>query len=137
MTTIPNTQGTVSRPRLQGCSASGNVTRSLLGYLALAGPLYAVVSLAQALTRPGFSLARDEWSLLALGHMGWIQMANLILTGAMTVAGGIGIRRAVGRSAPAGTWAPRPSPSPGSPPVPETRRSTSASPPLSSPATHG
>src|ERR1700756_4416206 len=56
MTTIPNTQGTVSRPRLQGCSVGGNVTRSLLGYLALAGPLYAVVSLAQALTRPGFSL---------------------------------------------------------------------------------
>jgi Protein of unknown function (DUF998) len=107
MTTIPNTQGTVSRPRLQGCSASGNVTRGLLGYLALAGPFYAVVSLALALTRPGFSLARDEWSLLALRHMGWIQMANLILTGAMTVAGGIGVRRAVGPSAPAGTWAPR------------------------------
>jgi hypothetical protein len=51
MTTIPNTQGTVSRPRLQGCSASGNVTRGLLGYLALAGPFYAVVSLALALTR--------------------------------------------------------------------------------------
>jgi Protein of unknown function (DUF998) len=107
MTTIPNTQGTVSRPRLQGCSASGNVTRGLLGYLALAGPFYAVVSLALALTRPGFSLARDEWSLLALGHLGWIQMANLILTGAMTVAGGIGVRRAVGRSAPPDTWAPR------------------------------
>ena len=46
MTTIPDTPGTVSRPRLQGCSASGNVTRSLLGYLALAGPLYIAVSLA-------------------------------------------------------------------------------------------
>jgi hypothetical protein len=63
MTTIPNTQGTVSRSRLQGCSAAGNVTRSLLGYLALAGPFYVVVSLAQTLTRPGFSLTRDEWSL--------------------------------------------------------------------------
>jgi hypothetical membrane protein len=107
MTTIPSNQGTVSRPRPRGCAASGNVTRSLLGYLALAGPFYVVVSLAQALTRPGFSLTRDEWSLLALGHLGWIQMANLILTGAMTVAGGIGVRRAIGRSAPAGTWAPR------------------------------
>jgi hypothetical protein len=28
------------------CPAAGNVTRSLLGYLALAGPFYVVVSLA-------------------------------------------------------------------------------------------
>ena len=107
MTIIPSTQGTVSRPRPRGCAASGNLTRSLLGYLAFAGPFYVAVSLAQALARPGFSLARDEWSLLALGHMGWIQMANLILTGAMMVAGAIGVRRAVGQPAPVGVWAPR------------------------------
>jgi len=107
MTTIPNAQRTFSRPRPRHCPASGNITRSLLGYLALAGPFYVVVSLAQALSRPGFSLARDEWSLLALGHMGWIQMVNLILTGAMTVAGAIGVRRAIGRPAPGGVWAPR------------------------------
>ena len=107
MTTIPNARGTFSRPRAKGCPASGNITRSLLGYLALAGPFYAAASLAQALTRPGFSLTRDEWSLLALGHMGWIQMVNLILTGAMTVVGAIGVRRAMGRPAPGGVWAPR------------------------------
>jgi hypothetical protein len=107
MTTIPNARGTVSRSRLQGCSEGGNVTRSLLGYLALAGPFYVAVSLAQALARPGFSLTRDEWSLLALGPMGWIQMANLILTGAMTVAGAIGVRRCLGRAAHGGVWAPR------------------------------
>jgi hypothetical protein len=107
MTTIPNAQGTFSRRRLQGCAANGNTTRSLLGYLALAGPFYVVVSLAQALTRPGFSLTQDEWSLLALEHLGWIQMVNLILRGAMTVAGAIGVRRAVGRSAPGGVWVPR------------------------------
>jgi hypothetical protein len=107
MTTISKARGSFSRPRLQGCATSGNVTRSLLGYLALAGPFYVVVSLVQALTRPGFSLTRDEWSLLALGHIGWIQMVNLILTGAMTAAGGIGVRRAVSRSAHGGVWAPR------------------------------
>ena len=107
MTATPPAPSAVSPPRLEGGATSGNVTRSLLGYLALAGPFYVAVSLAQALTRPGFSLTRDEWSLLALGHMGWIQVINLILTGAMTVAGAIGVRRAVGRSAPAGVWAPR------------------------------
>lgn len=74
---------------------SSNVTRSMLGYLALAGPFYVLVSLAQALTRPGFSLSRHEWSLLAVGHLGWIQCANLVLTGVMTVVGGVGVWRAL------------------------------------------
>jgi Protein of unknown function (DUF998) len=39
--------------------------------------------------------------------MGWIQMVNLILTGAMTVAGAVGVRRCLGRSARGGVWAPR------------------------------
>jgi hypothetical protein len=94
-------------PRHIYCGSSANVTRSLVGYLAIAGPFYAVVSLVQALTRDGFSLVHDEWSLLAAGHWGWIQAANLILTGAMTLAGAAGFRRAVGRSAPGGVWAPR------------------------------
>lgn len=107
MSTIAGTtQGTRSRPSRQDSSA-GNVTRSLLGYLALAGPCYVVVSLAQALTRHGFDLARDEWSLLALGRLGWIQQANLILTGVMIIFGAVGARRAIGRFADAGTWAPR------------------------------
>ncbi|MGZ4435902.1 MAG: DUF998 domain-containing protein [Trebonia sp.] len=94
-------------PRHPGCVTAGNVTRSLLGYLALAGPFYVVVSLAQAVTRDGFSLAHDEWSLLAVGHLGWIQTVNLMLTGAMILAGAAGFRRAFGRSAIAGGWAPR------------------------------
>lgn len=91
----------------QDCSGAESITRSLLGYLALAGPFYVVVSLAQALTRHGFDLTRDEWSLLAVGHLGWIQQANLMLTGVMIVVGAVGVRRAIGRSADAGTWAPR------------------------------
>ena len=88
------------------CDRRTAVTRSLLGYLALAGPLYVVVSLAQALTRAGFDLGHNEWSLLALGHLGWIQMANLAVTGLMVVAGAAGMRRAAG-AAGAGRWAPR------------------------------
>jgi hypothetical protein len=101
--------GTTQGARLarQDCSPAGNVTRSLLGYLALAGPFYVVVSLAQALTRHGFDLTRDEWSLLADGHLGWIQQANLVLTGVMIIVGATGVRRAIGRFGDAGTWAPR------------------------------
>lgn len=87
------------------CDRTTAVTKSLLGYLVLAGPFYVLVSLAQALTRTGFSLRRDEWSLLALGHLGWIQMANLAVTGAMVIAGAVGMRRAMGRAAVDGRWA--------------------------------
>lgn len=104
-TTAQTIKGT--RPGRPDCSTAGNVTRSLLGYLALAGPFYVVVSLTQGLTRHGFDLARNEWSLLALGHLGWIQQANLILTGVMTIVGAVGARRAIGRFADAGKWAPR------------------------------
>jgi hypothetical protein len=107
VTTIGDTKGGVDPSGPLACSTEANVTRSLLGYLALAGPFYVVVSLVQAFARSGFSLTRDEWSLLALGHFGWIQVVNLVMTGAMTIAGAIGVRRALGRSADAGVWAPR------------------------------
>jgi hypothetical membrane protein len=54
------------------------------------------VSLAQAAVRDGFELTRHEWSLLANGAGGWIQITNLILTGLMVVAAAAGYRRAMG-----------------------------------------
>lgn len=82
------------------------MTRSLLGYGVLAGPLYVGVSLAQALTRDGFDLSRHSWSLLANGDLGWIQIANLVLTGLMVVAFAVGLRRAMA-AGPGARWAPR------------------------------
>jgi Protein of unknown function (DUF998) len=83
-----------------------NNTRSLLGYGVIAGPLYVVVALVQALTRHGFDPTRHAWSLLSNGALGWIQITNFIVTGLMTVAAAVGLRRALppGRGR---TWAPR------------------------------
>jgi hypothetical protein len=80
-----------------------HVTRSLLGYGVLAGPFFTVVSLAQVFTRDGFDPLRHPWSLLANGGPGWIQVANFVLTGLMTVAAAVGLRRALegGRGAAA------------------------------------
>ena len=77
------------------------MTRSLLGYGIIAGPLYVAVSVTQALVRPGFDPTRHAWSLLANGDWGWIQIANFIVTGLMTVAFAVGLRRCL---------APRPGP---------------------------
>lgn len=72
---------------------STRVTRSLAGYGVVAGPVYVAVSLAQALTRAGFDLGRHARSQLALGDWGWIQTANLLVTGAMSVAFSLALRR--------------------------------------------
>ena len=78
------------------CDTSDRVTNSLLGYGVIAGPVYVVVSLAQAFTRDGFDLSRHQWSLLANGTGGWIQVTNFIATGLMLIAMAVGVRRAVG-----------------------------------------
>jgi hypothetical protein len=88
------------------CDPAARTTRSLLGYGVIAGPGYVVVSLVQALTRDGFDLRRHAWSLLSNGHLGWIQIANFVVTGLMTVAFAIGLRRALDQGR-GGTWAPR------------------------------
>jgi hypothetical membrane protein len=87
------------------CTTTARITKSLLGYGIVAGPFYVVVSLAQALTRDGFDMTRHAWSLLSNGDLGWIQITNFVLTGLMTIAAAVGLRRALspgkGR-----TWAP-------------------------------
>jgi hypothetical protein len=87
------------------CEPADRVTRSLLGYGIIAGPVYVTAGLAQGLTRDGFDLGRHEWSLLANGERGWVQVANFALTGLMVIAFAVGLRRAfapgkVARSAP-------------------------------------
>lgn len=72
---------------------------------AVAGPLYLVVGLVQAFARPGFGIRRHDLSLLANGDLGWIQIANFLVSGLLVVAGAVGMRRALatGRGR---TWGP-------------------------------
>ncbi|GIE85577.1 DUF998 domain-containing protein [Actinoplanes regularis] len=66
--------------------------------LAVAGPLWAVVSLAQVATRDGFDLMRHPLSLLSTGSLGWVQIANFVVAGLLMVVGAGGLD---------GRWAPR------------------------------
>lgn len=83
---------------------ANSITPLLLGCGVVAGPLYLAVGLAQALTREGFDLARHPLSILANGPGGWIQVANLAITGLMVIAASVGIGRTVPKSRVA-TWA--------------------------------
>ncbi len=104
--TTAHTEITATDSRTITCTPASRITRSLLGYGVLAGVFYLTVGLAQALTRPGFRLNRHAWSLLENGHLGWIQSANFLISGAMVVAAAVGLRRALtpGRGS---RWVPR------------------------------
>ena len=80
--------------------------RPLLLAGAAAGPLFVAAVLAQAYVRPGFDPARHPLSSLALGDLGWLQIANFLIYCGLTLTGAVGLQRALGRSRGA-TWGPR------------------------------
>jgi hypothetical membrane protein len=81
-------------------------TRALLAGGVAAGPMFIVVAGIQALTRPGFDIRRHAISMLSLGDLGWIQIANFVVTGVLTVACAVGMSRALGPGR-GRTWGPR------------------------------
>ncbi|MGA5463575.1 DUF998 domain-containing protein [Mycobacterium sp. NPDC050041] len=80
------------------------ITKSLLGYGVIAGPLYVLTAFGQAVFRDGYDPSRHTVSQFANGDWGWIQIASFLVTGAMTIAAAVGIGRALkpGRRA---SWA--------------------------------
>ena len=80
------------------------ITKSLLGYGVIAGPIYVVVVAVQMATRAGFDPTRHAASQLANGEWGWIQIVTFLVTGAMTIAAAVGVRRAIGLGRPS-AWA--------------------------------
>src|SRR5258708_11910472 len=80
-------------------------SRALLVCGVVAGPLFAVVGLVQAFTRPGFDLRRHALSMLENGDLGWIQISSFILTGLLFVSGDFGMSPVI-RVGLGGTWMP-------------------------------
>ncbi|MCP9622346.1 DUF998 domain-containing protein [Nocardia otitidiscaviarum] len=81
-------------------------TEKLLTAGALATPVFFAIALAQAFTRDGFDLSRHMISQLALGDLGWLQIANFVGTGVLFVLGALGLRRAL-TDGIGHTWIPR------------------------------
>lgn len=83
---------------------TAQATRRLLAAVA-AGPLFIVVGLVQAFTREGFDPARHPLSLLSLGALGWIQIANFVIAGLLFAASASGMRHAL-HPGPGARWGP-------------------------------
>ena len=81
------------------------LTRALLACGVIAGPLYIAVGVTQMFIRPSFDIRRHALSLLSNGDLGWIQIANFVVTGLLVIAGALGMRRVL-RGSPGGTWGP-------------------------------
>jgi hypothetical protein len=99
---------TITAPaaRTAGVTCQAKATKTLLAYGVVAGPLFVTVAGVQALTREGFDIRHHAASLLSNGGPGWIQITNFVLTGLMTIAAAVGVRRAL-RSGRGATWGPR------------------------------
>ena len=82
------------------------VTRSLLGYGLLVGPLYIAVGVTEGLLRDGFDFSRHGLSLLANGPWGWVHSLTLAIGGAMVIGAAVGLARTV-RDGIGRRWLPR------------------------------
>lgn len=76
--------------------ADDRTTRRLLACGTVAGPVFATVGLIQSFTIPGFDLTHHYLSQLSSGEFGWIQIANFVIAGLLTIAAAVGVRRAAG-----------------------------------------
>lgn len=106
---------TIAEPAVQfqspsTCDPTLAVTRSLLGYGIIAGPIYLTAVAVQEFTRDGFDPIRLPASMLALGPHGWVQTALFAVTGLMVLLAAAGIHRCLGSglaSNRVGRWAAR------------------------------
>jgi Protein of unknown function (DUF998) len=67
--------------------------RALLACAAAAGPVFLTAATVEGANRPGYDPLRHPISSLSLGPGGWQQMANFGVTGALYVAGAVGLGR--------------------------------------------
>ena len=81
---------------------SANLKMLLTGG-AIAGPLFVVTFLIEGITRLNYNPFRHPVSSLALGEYGWVQSANFIVAGLLTLAFAIGLRLAL-RPQKVSTW---------------------------------
>ena len=97
--------GVIGHEIVVGGGTRGALTSTLLLCGVAVAPLFFAVVFVQASTRSGFDLRRAPLSLLSLGEMGWIQIANFIVTGLLGLACAFGMRQAL-KGGKGGTWGP-------------------------------
>lgn len=86
-------------------ASAARLTGALLVCGVVAGPLFVTVIAVQVWTREGFDPSRHPLSALSLGDRGWIQIADFVIAGLLSVTFAVGLRRRW-HPGPAGTAGP-------------------------------
>ncbi|SFD03719.1 Protein of unknown function [Bosea sp. CRIB-10] len=114
-------------------TAPSSLDRALLACGVASAPVFYGLAALQVALRPGYDIRTQPISFLALGELGWIQVANFVVTGALALAGALGLRHVLrgqrgGTAGPilaglyglgmigAGLFGPDPLPAPGQAP---------------------
>jgi hypothetical protein len=86
--------------------AGTRATPALVTCGVIAGPLFVLTFLVAGATRADYHPLRHPVSSLALGGLGWIQVANFIVAGLLTLAFAVGLRRSLRPTGRGATWGP-------------------------------
>jgi hypothetical protein len=70
-------------------------TKAFLFCGAIAGPFFTILWFVQGLTRADYEPMRHPISSLSIGELGWIQVANFIITGLLILALSVELRRVI------------------------------------------
>lgn len=84
--------------------APSRTTRALLACGVVAGPLFVLLIVGQAMTRDGFDPRRHPLSMLSLGELGWLQTVNFLVSGVLVVASALGVWRVLSPRSAGSTW---------------------------------
>ncbi|CAN7172202.1 DUF998 domain-containing protein [Bosea sp. LjRoot90] len=76
-------------------ASSQPLDRALLACGVATAPVFYLIAALQLALRPDYDIRTQPISFLAFGELGWIQVANFLVTGALALAGAIGLRRAL------------------------------------------
>jgi hypothetical protein len=100
------TTASLTSPDTLVARSASSTERLLLACGVAAAPIFLGATVIQAATRDGFDPVVHPLSLLSLGDLGWIQIANFVVSGLLALAGAAGLRRAYA-DGPGSTWGPR------------------------------
>jgi hypothetical protein len=82
-----------------------SITRFLIAGGAIGPLLFIIVLLIEGATRPGYSAWHNYGSSLSLGDQGWMQIANFLVCGLLTLGFAVGLRQ-VFQTGRGSVWGP-------------------------------
>src|SRR5438874_555273 len=105
MRTEKNQEGSMMQAEENQEMEQSVVTRLLIAGGAIGPLLFVIVLLIEGATRPGYSAWHNYGSSLSLGDQGWMQIANFLVCGLLTLGFAVGLRQVL-QTGRGSVWGP-------------------------------